>query len=412
MRRSLFKLLPLVGAFILAVALFGKHHASPAVERERQKSPTTTVPVSASKSGSISTNAKSRSSTTLREVSGGETNVQQTVSAINSINCGSPAPVIPSALDGGMAHARDLMQRLIQLIAGNHSLTREQAREINDLLAQLVREGAESIPAIQDFMKQNLDYSYASLQGGELVNYRTLRLSLLDVLQQIGGPEAVELSVSTLQTTSDPLEIALLSRYLEQQVPGQYRSQELTAAREVLAQAASSRVPLGDMSPIFETMQALGDTNIVSDLEKAVQRWNYYATLALAGLSNGVGIPTLIKLAGDPSVTSMGSGDFALRPLAQVAIQYPQAAQALVDLANKNMVPDTAWPTVAASLAGSNIQYGNQLYGSSSPTPSWTEEQINQCIALINQLLSVTRTSAGRKALQDALASVSSRLPK
>jgi hypothetical protein len=303
-----------------------------------------------------------------------------------------------------------LLARLTQLTSNVNSLSGEQAAEINDLLAKLAAGGTAAIPAIRQFLQDGQDFSFDSIAGGDLVNYGTIRLGLIDALQQIGGPEALELAASTLQTTADPFEIAFLSRYLEQQAPGQFRELELTAARESLALAG--QVPIAGVSALFELLQAYGDENVVSSLEKAASQWSYYATLALAGLPNGAGIPTLIKLAQDPAVSAMGAGDFALRPLAQVALLYPDAASALLDAARQNQIPDTAWSTVAGALAGSYLQYGNQIFGSTSPALNWSPEQVSQQIALINQLLTVTTSPAGRQALQEASASVSSRLTK
>ena len=360
---------------------------------------------------------KNKAVSTLREVSVWDTNVQQKSVQSKFLSATAPtnrtAPVAPAPAPGDPAaqHARDLIAHLTQLTTGG-PLTRERADEINDLLTQLAGEGSRAIPAIREFLESNRDYSYNDIQGGDQVNYRTLRLGLLDTLQQIGGPEAFAVSAATLQTTPEPLEIALLSAYLEQQAPGQYRALELTAAKDLLAQATSGHESYGDMSPVFETLQAYGDTSVVGVLEKAASRWNYYATLALAGLTNGEGIPSLIRLAEDPAIASMGPGDFALRPLAQAALQYPTAANALVDLARQNQVPDTAWGTVSAALAGSYIQYGNQIFGSTSPALDWSPAQITQRMGLINQLLSVTMSPTGRDALQKALASLSGRLPK
>ena len=83
-----------------------------------------------------------------------------------------------------------------------------------------------------------------------------------------------------------------------------------------------------------------------------------------------------------------------------------------LDDARQNRVPDTAWSTIAAALSGSYIQYGNQIFGSTSPAQNWSPEQISQRIALINQMLAVTASPTGRQALQNALTSVASRLPK
>lgn len=313
---------------------------------------------------------------------------------------------------GSTTHARELLTRLSQVDLNRGTLTQGQTDEINMLLKQLVGEGPAAIPAIREFLEQHAGQSFDAAGGANLADYRTLRLDLIDALQQIGSPEATQLSASTLQSTIDPMEIALLSRYLEQQVPGQYRQIELAAAREALAQTTGAQVQLGDVSALFELLQAYGDASVVPDLEKAVAQWNYYATLALAGLPNGAGIPTLIKLAQDPAVSSLGMGDFALRPLAQVALESSDAAHALLDIARQNRVPDSAWPTVAASLGGNYIQYGNQLFGSTSPALNWSLDQLNQHVALVNQLLAVTTSPIGRQALQGALVSISARFPK
>jgi hypothetical protein len=101
-----------------------------------------------------------------------------------------------------------------------------------------------------------------------------------------------------------------------------------------------------------------------------------------------------------------------LRPLAQAAMQYPEAGTALVDAARSNRIRDTAWPAVADALAGNYIQYGNQIFGSSSPALNWSEAQINRRLDLINQMLGVTSNPTGVQALQNARSSLLARLGK
>ena len=355
----------------------------------------------------------SSAGSTIREVSAWETNsTPKSTAPARTAKTQATATYVPPPIPSANAQPNSAMTRLLQLTSTRTPIGRAQASEINGLLAQLAKEGQSAIPAIRAFLEQNQDFSFDGIEGGQFVNYSTLRLGILDVLQQIGGTEAVQVSVATLQATADPLEIAYLSAYLESQQPGQYRQLELTAAQEALAQAARGQIPGRDMSALFELLQAYGTPDVVGDLEKAVARWNYYATLALAGLPNGAGIPTLIKLSQDSALAVMGNGDFALRPLAQVAMLYPEAAQALIDNARQNRIPDKAWATVSASLAGSYIQYGNQIFGSTSPPMTWSVDQINKRISLINQMLTVTSSATGRQALQGALASLTARLPK
>ena len=166
------------------------------------------------------------------------------------------------------------------------------------------------------------------------------------------------------------------------------------------------------MSPLFETLQAVGDPSVVPLLKDAVKQWNYYATMALAGLPNGAGIPALIELAQDPAISSLGADDFALRPLAQVALQYPDAARSLIEQGRLNQIPDAAWSSVAASLAGTYIQHGNQIFGSPPPGVSWSQSEINQRISSIDQLLSVAQNPVARQDLQSARGALLSKLPK
>ena len=230
---------------------------------------------------------------------------------------------------------------------------------------------------------------------------------MLDVLGQVGGPEAMELSLQTLQKTGDPQEIAALTKGLEKQLPpDQVRQVAVSAASDALTEALNGKWDGRSVTPLFEVLQKYGDQNVAGLLEQAAGRWNYYATLALAGLPDGAGIPALIQLAQDPAIRKTGSGDYALRPLAQAAMQYPEARTALIEQVRQNQVSDGAWPTVAASLAGNYIQYGNQVFGSTVPPVVWNSGQISQRIALIDQLLAVTSTAAGQQALQNARTSV------
>jgi hypothetical protein len=306
--------------------------------------------------------------------------------------------------------AREILGKLSRFNVDTAELTREQSAALNALFKRLVELGDAAIPAIAEFLDQNEDIYFDGIAGGDYVNYGTLRLGLLDALQQIGGPAALDASLRTLQSTADPFEIALLSQALQQQAPGQYRQAIIDAVRGALQIVRTGQSAGRDVSPLFEVLQAHGDASVVPDLVQAVNNWNYYATLALAGLPGGVGIQALAERARDPTVLAMGNGDIALRPLAQVALQYPTARTTLVEMARSNQIPASAWPSVAASLGGSYIQYGYQFFGSTAGTVSWSNTQISQRIAVIDQLLSVTGNSTGRQALQNARLFLQSRL--
>ena len=199
------------------------------------------------------------------------------------------------------------------------------------------------------------------------------------------------------------MEIALLTRSLEQLAPQEYRDTAIRIARDTLAKATSGELlDVRSVSPLFEVLQKYGDANVVPDLEKAVSKWNYYATLALAGLPDGAGIPSLIRLSQDPAVSALGNGDIALRVLAQVSLQYPDARSALMDEARSNQIQEAAWPTVASTLAGNYIQYGNQVFGGTAPSVTWDDEQIQKRLAIVDECMAATTSPIGRHHLQEA----------
>ena len=312
---------------------------------------------------------------------------------------------------GSTAYAQQLLAALTQ-IDPNGLASPQKVEELKQAFKQLAAQGAAAVPAIGQYLDRFQDRDFDSA-ASKLVGYPSLRIGLMDVLAQIGSPEASGLLLQTLQNTGDSQEIAFLAKGLENQIPPeQFRSAALTAASEVLTQALSDRRDMGMIAPLFEVLQKYGDASVVGLLEQSVSKWNYYPTLALAGMADGAGIPSLIQLAQEPAVKAAGKGDFALRPLAQVALQYPEARAALLDQARLNQIPDRAWATVASSLAGTYIQYGNQIFGSTVPPVVWSGEQINARLAVLDQMLAVTSNSAGHQALQEARAVVFSKTPQ
>jgi hypothetical protein len=260
------------------------------------------------------------------------------------------------------------------------------------------------------------------------VGYSSLRMGLLDALREIGGPEALAVSVGALQTTADPAEIAVLARNLEATAPGQYREEALNAVRETLAQAVKGELDKRDVAPLFQLLQTYGDASVIPDLEQAQSRWNYYATMALAALPDGQGIPSLLRVVQDPGTAQSGKATFAYEMLAQMAAQYPEASTALVDLARQNQISERAWQKIAVGLSGDQYQFqrslseitaaitpqpglktyhiesGNQNFYSMPVSAVLGQDQLNQRSALIQQLLSVTTNPGAVQALQNAQA--------
>jgi len=242
---------------------------------------------------------------------------------------------------------------------------------------------------------------------------------MFEALVRIGGADGIAVTLQTLQTTADPREIAVLAQNLEKLAPGEHRQEAIEAARDALAMAASGKLDGADVAPLFEVLNKFGDTSVVTDLIEAAKQWNYYSAIALAELPDGAGVPALIDMAQGTS----GGRLNALEMLAQLSTQYPDARAALVEQARANKISPNMWPYLTPLLAGDLYHYqdsafdspvaatgrnrsnsghvvlGNQYFYTAPVAAVLTTEEINQRLALIDELQSVTSDPSALKAL-------------
>jgi hypothetical protein len=369
----------------------------------------------------------------LREVKPGDAAAPKLPTVYQGANRAAPTAPAPVTRPEPTPQTRQLVASLAQLDVSRGAISPEQAEGWKQSLQELSRQGAAAVPAIREFLERNLEHNYAGLQAGQLLGQPSLRTALIDTLQQIGGPEATGLMVDTLRATTLPTEIAQLARNLEQQAPGQYRQETLNAVREVLDMAGKGQLAKLDVGPLFQALQTYGDASTASELAQRLPQWRYYATISLAGLETGQGVPALIQQVQDPATRSRS--DFSFQMLAQVATQYPEAGTALIEQARLGQIPETAWAKIASGLAGDqyqvgrppaaittevtgvsgtktyHIESGNQNFFSVPFSVVATKENLEERRAIIAQLLAVTSEPAAVRALQGAASSLASVQP-
>jgi hypothetical protein len=262
---------------------------------------------------------------------------------------------------------RQLVTSLSQLEVGHGPITAEQAGAWKQTLQQLAEQKGAAIPAIREFLEKNLDINFDAEADRKMMGASSLRLALLDTMQKIGGPEAMEVSLQMMQTTADPVEIATLARYLEQADPGRYRDIAVNAARETLNVAASGQWDGRDISPLLEVIKQYGGPSAAQDLQKLGKTWFDYAPMVLAALPDGAGVPALIQWARSPEASAMSGNDIYLRMLAQTSAQYTEAFDTLLEQAAANRIPASAWPGIAAAIGGSTLELANPTLDPVSP---------------------------------------------
>jgi hypothetical protein len=298
--------------------------------------------------------------------------------------------------------AREIFQQLRDFDFNVTELSREQIEELNQWVRELAALGEDALPALGEYLREGEDVDFGLITGSEFFIYPTLRIAMLEIMIQIGGDAALALAVENLSAAKTPLELAVLAYGLERMAPGEYRQDVLRLARDELLRADGVRGSRPDPGPLFELLRTYGDSSVVPDLENAVLRWNYYATMALAYMPEGAGIPSLIRMARDPAISRLGRGDYALRMLAEVALEHPEARTALLQQAVLNQIPDSAWPSISSALAGGRLMYASRIYAVSVPSSGSPREELQQRIALIDQMLGMTRHPQAVDALQRA----------
>ena len=325
-----------------------------------------------------------------------------------------PAPAVPEP----SSETRQLIGALTQV---KGPITPEMAAIWKTNLMQLVQQGAAAIPAIREFLEQNKDIPYDYKQGGNLLGAHSLRLALLQAIEAIGGPEAMQLAVDTLQTTTQPREIAQIARHLEGQAQGQYREAILSAARESMAMAAGGKLGQTDAGPLFNVMAQYGGAEAIGDFQKVTSPFRYYAALALAQLPDGAGIPALSEMLRQPNGPPRATHNAALEALAQLAPTHAEAREIILRQARLKQIPETLWPSIAESLTGAkffirnlaedgltpqsgdktyHIGQGPQDFFSRRDAASLTPEQKHQILQFLDQLLQTEVPALGLESLQ------------
>jgi len=325
--------------------------------------------------------------------------------------------------------SRQAVAALAQIDLSAGAVTPVQAAVWKESLRTLVGQGETAVPAIREFLEKNLDLSFGSLENGSAMGASSLRMALLNAMQEIGGEQAIAGSLQTLQSSADPAELALVASYLQKADPTQYRDSVLAAAHEALNMAATGQWDGRDVAPLFDVLKTFGGEVAARDLERYANTWFNYTPLVLAELPEGAGIASLIRLNTDGAVT-LGKETYQ-RMLAQVSVQSTDAAATLVQLAQTGKIDPSSWRSLADALTGITLQLtqspvsgstsgtssksyhvaiGNQNYLEQPAPANMPADQVTQRIALIDRLLGVASNPSAVTYLQQARSNLAARL--
>jgi hypothetical protein len=203
-------------------------------------------------------------------------------------------------------------------------------RQIVHHLQSLVDLGPEALPVIQSFLRQNKDVDYAGEplnESGERIRTgftsryvaRTdflvppsLRLGLIDAIDQIGGEEAESAMAEVLDTSGRGVEVAYIARVLEETNPGKFRENALRAAKDLLSNPPSidlpNRIDDNARAYLYQVLAMYRDTSFAqvaqAQLVMPDGRVDRQSLGYLSNILKEQGVPALYAAYKDPRLTN------------------------------------------------------------------------------------------------------------
>ncbi len=236
------------------------------------------------------------------------------------------------------SNAYDVLADL-ESLAWDDDADRDQ--QASYLLQRLRLQGANALIPIRDFL----------LDGDHFVDAPPkLRQALLSVLLSLGVPEVDDVALQLLASGPAAPEVLQLALYLEGVQPGKYSDSIRLAAEQTLIDTDPTSV----LPPEFFTLLGeMGNQETAMLLAGTPLHDEAYASFALASIPDGSG---LLRLEQDARLFEAGrdtlQGRLAIQLLAQKAPGSPRAAAALIELAEKGVIPNDVWPYLLDIVAG------------------------------------------------------------
>jgi hypothetical protein len=237
---------------------------------------------------------------------------------------------VPASYTNKLSPAQ-ILERLIQLKPDEDSTRNQTYRKVIYYMQGMAEAGPVAFPLIQEFLAQNLDVDYSEYdvsaagertsRGGfatrnlvrtDFLVPPSLRLGLLGVLGEVGGPEAEVILAGTLATCARGVEVAYLARMLQDLAPDRYREPALQAARDLLTNPppyeSPNRLDENAKAFLYQVMAMYNDTSfaptaqtLILDPEGKVDR---SALQYLDSVMKEHAVPAILAAYSDPRLTS------------------------------------------------------------------------------------------------------------
>jgi hypothetical protein len=279
--------------------------------------------------------------------------------------------------------AEEILARLARLNPETSDESRNHVlRQVVYNLQLLASLGDEALPVISGFLKQNrdMDYSVDVLNAaGERVGHAaasawasrnvtltdflvppSLRLGLIDVLDQIGGESAQGILAEVLDTTGRGVEVAHIARVLQREAPGKYRDNALKAAKELLANPPPidqpNRIDDNARAYLYQVLAMHNDTSFAQTAQTLLVTTNGHldkqALNYLTGTLKEQAVPALYAAYKDPKLSDAAARTSLLNAVLNFAGPSAQANQLFTEVTVTEDIPPGVRVFTIRGLAG------------------------------------------------------------
>lgn len=223
-----------------------------------------------------------------------------------------------------------------------------EARELlGEITAQLTGRGASALPDVLELLHALIDSPLSAYS--DQPEFDQLG-ALIDLLLSFDLPDIEHFALQVLNDDLPAQAVCRLAEFLESARPGHYMQEIRLAAERALIRSTDD-TPLP--GALFQFLGQAGDHSTTLLLAQMPLHRDAYASVALALIPDGSGLTYIerdARLFEDGRDTLQGR--LAIELLAQQAHRFPEAADVLLDLAQRGFIPDDVWPHVFELVAG------------------------------------------------------------
>jgi hypothetical protein len=247
----------------------------------------------------------------------------------------------------------EIVALLVKLASDPSVKSQSGQRQVVYWLEELVRAGPTALPAIRDFLGryEDLELDTSVISGraprnrlpGDYLFPPSLRFGFFDAVRRIGGPEAQEILAAALSQTGRGIEVAYLTRLLQEMSPDVYHASAVAAAHALLLQAdpqSSSPLDRHHRDYLYAVLEFCHDTSYASvaqtQLVAADGKVDVGAVRYLQEALGRQAVPIAAQTYQDSRLTNSA----AKEPFARLALAFvgadPQANQFYTQAINDN----------------------------------------------------------------------------